>query len=164
MSFIIPIKTDNPVASRYWNQVLYLLGTALFADGYPSQSKLEVFLEVAIELKFVIDPTVKIRRQTLRAWYDLYAEDLNRLEVLENNDSLPSLLQEISIYGHQVDILTGLVQIVIADGNYSDRAQALTKQTVLLWYMPAKHMDDIIYVCADLMKPPGCSVKPQTVH
>lgn len=162
MSFAIPVKADNPIRSRYWNQVLYLLGMALFADGYPSERKLETCLDVAIELKFVIDPTVKIRRQTLRSWYNLYADELSHLEMLGNDDALKSILEEISLYGHEVDILTSIVQIVIADGDYSETAQSFTKKTVMLWYMPAKHMDDIIYVCADLIKSPASIAAPQT--
>lgn len=164
MSVKFSLKADNPIASRYWNQLLCLLGTALFVDGYPSKRKLEAFLDVAIELKFVIDPTVKIRRQTLRAWYELHAQDLSEIDLLENDDFLQALLKDISIYGHKVDILTSLVQIVIADGDYSQVAQALTKKTVLLWYIPAKHIDDIIYICADLMKPPAHNTNPETVH
>ena len=164
MNDTIASKTNNPITSRYWNQVLYLLGTALCVDGHPSKGKLEAFLDVTIELKFVIDPTVKIRRQTLRAWFDLYLEDLSRLEVLKNDDVFQSLLQDISISGHKVDILTSLVQIVIADGYYSDLAQTLTKKTVLLWYMPSNHIDDVIYVCADLMKSSVLTAKPQSIH
>ena len=164
MSDIISTKTNNPISSRYWNQVLYLLGTAVCVDGQPSKNKLEAFLEVAIELKFVIDPTVKIRRQTLRAWFNIYSEDLSRLEILNNDDIFQSLLQEIGVSGHKVDILTSLVQILIADGYYSDRAQKLTKKTVLLWYMPSNHIDDVIYVCADLMKSSAPTAKLQTVH
>ena len=164
MSVTLPVTTDNPIVSRYWNQVLSLLGVALFADGQPSQAKLGTFLDVAIELKFVIDPTVKIRRQNLRAWYEMHQVRLNEIDVFEIDDFLQSLLQDISIYGHKVDILTSMVQIVIADGDYSDAAQTLTKKTVLQWYMPAKHIDDIIYVCADLMKSPPLISKAETVH
>lgn len=164
MSDIIRTKANNPINSRYWNQILYLLGTALCTDGQPSKGKLEAFLDVVIELKFVIDPTVKIRRQTLRAWFDICSEELSRLDIMKNDDMFQSLLQDIGINGHKVDILTSLVQIVIADGDYSDRAQTLTKKTVLLWYMPTKHLDDVIYVCADLMKSPTPTSNFQTVH
>lgn len=153
MSSVIPVHTNNPIKSHYWNQVLYLLGSALFADGYPSKNKLDAFLDVAIELKFVIDPTAKFRRQTLRAWYKIREKEWNKAHSLDYDDFVLTLLKEISIYGHKVDILTALVQIIIADGQYSDRAQHLIKHTVMLWSIPAKHMDDIVYVCSDLMKP-----------
>ena len=164
MSAIVNAATQNPIVSRYWNQVLSLLGGALYVDGHPSKAKFETFLDVAIELKFVIDPTVKIRRQTLRDWHEMHHDRLSRFDGLGIDDFLQSLLQDISIYGHKVDILTSMVQIVIADGNYSRAAQTLTKKTVLQWYMPAKHIDDIIYVCADLMKSPPFIAKAETVH
>lgn len=164
MNITSSLKLNNPIESRYWNQLLCLLGTALFTDGNPSERKLEVFLNVAIELKFVINPTVKIRRQTLRSWYELHAQELSEIDFSENDDFLQSLLKDLSIYGHKVDILTSLVQIVISDGDYSYAAQTLTKKTILLWSIPAKHIDDIIYVCGDLMKPSAHDAKPETVY
>lgn len=156
-------KADNPIASRYWNQVLYLLGTALFIDGEPSLVKIDTLLDVVIELKFVIDPTVKIRRQTLRVWYELHKEELSGIDISLDDNFLRPMLQEISLYGHKVDILTGLVRIVIADGDYSYPAQALTRKTVLLWYIPANHYDDINYICADLIKTPAPDLGPSSL-
>ena len=164
MSISLAKDTSSPIKSRYWNQALYLLGTALFADGSPSKNKLEVFLDVAIELKSVIEPTVKFRRQTLRAWYDIKAQDLQNLNIAEDDDLLESLLKNISPHGYKVDILTGLVEIFIADGSYSRTAQSLIKRTVLLWNIPEKHIDDIIYVCADLMHSPLAAADLETVH
>ena len=163
MSTTIPKIEKNPIVSRYWHEVLSLLGMALVSNGAPSQKKFDAFLDAAMELKFVIDPTVKIRRQTLRSWYELHAQELSEIDFSEYDDFLESLLKDISIYGHKVDILTSLVQIVISDGDYSDNARTLTKKTILLWSIPAKHIDDIIYVCGDLMKHSAHDAEPEAV-
>ena len=145
-------KPNNPINSSYWNHVLYFFGLGLFTESNPSPEKFENFLSAVVELKFKIDPTVKIRRQTIRQWYELYKPDLERVNHLRAHRFLEPILVEIGFYGHRVDILVSLVKILKTDGGYNRRALALMRKTALFWKIPPVDYGDLNYTIKVLKK------------
>lgn len=145
-------KSSAPmsISSHYWSNLLTLL---MSASRYPfSRVKRRVFCDVAIELKYIIDPTVKMTRTDIEAWMDNYQRaETPTPATLLSDDYLSHLLMNIKPYGHKVDILTSLVRISIADGSYDDFEQELTKKVILLWCLPITLETDIEYICLDLM-------------
>lgn len=139
-----------PITSHYWNNLLTLLISS--AEIPLSTVKRDVFCDVVIELKYVIDPTVNFTRKNIMNWLDNHqSQALEHPAEIFDDRVLSRLLESIKPYGHRVDILTSLVRISIADGVYGDFEQELTKKVILLWCLPETIATDIHYICSDLM-------------
>ena len=126
-------RNIDKITSPYWTNLLNLLGLVLVVDQDECSGKIETFFDVATELKYVIDPTYRFSRKTIKSWLQQNWQILNDKSSHMDDDYLHSLLTKIMPRGHKLDILTSMVRIAIAEGNYSDAQQILTRKTILYW-------------------------------
>ena len=147
-----PYTSDKPTKAApvfppsNWKHVLKLLGLVIVANKRVLQEDVDTYLDVVTELHTIIDPTIYLTRHMARDWLML-----NKSELVENIDSLEydSILCEtlgpIKSMPHKLDVITGMVKIAVADGDYSGVKKLLVKKTILYWNVRSDTYDSIDY-------------------
>jgi hypothetical protein len=141
-----PVKTEKVFPPSNWKHVLKLLGLVIVANKRVLQEDVDTFLDVVTELRATIDPTVYLTRHMARDWLIL-----NKAELVENIESLAydtvlcETLAPIKSMPHKLDVITGMVKIAVADGDYSGVKKLLVKKTILYWNVRSNTHDSLDY-------------------
>ena len=135
-------KTIFPPSN--WKHVLKLLGLIIVADGKIRKEEVDTYLDVVMELRAVIDPSISITRHMAKDWFILNKGDLvETIDSLAYDTALISILKEIRSMPHKLDVVTGMMRIAISDGEYAAVEKGLVKKTILYWNISAKDETDI---------------------
>jgi uncharacterized tellurite resistance protein B-like protein len=127
-----------------WKHVLKLLGLIIVADGKVRKEEVDTYLDVVMELRCVIDPTVSLTRHMARDWFILNKEGLvDIIDSLAYDTALINILKEVRSMPHKLDVITAMVKIAISDGDYANVEKGLIKKTILYWNISAKDETDI---------------------
>lgn len=130
-------QTEKPRLTfppSHWKHVLNLLGLMIVADGKVLKEEVDTFLDVVMELRCVIDPTVSLTRHMALDWFNLNKADLVAIiDSLAYDSAIINILEDIRSMPHKLDVITGMVKIAISDGDYARIEQGLIKKTILYW-------------------------------
>jgi uncharacterized tellurite resistance protein B-like protein len=117
-----------------WKYLFRLLGLIVVADKKVVPEEVEAYVSSMRELALLIDPKIVMTQRMVRDWLTLNKLELTEMvESLEYDTVLLSLLKEIKFLPYKLDIITAMVNIAIADNNYSDMKQMFVKKTILYW-------------------------------
>lgn len=117
-----------------WKYLFRLLGLIVVADKKVVPEEVEAYVSSMRELAVLIDPKIVMTQRMIRDWLTLNKSELREMvESLEYDTVLLSLLKEIKFLPYKLDIITAMVNIAIADDNYSDMKQMFIKKTILYW-------------------------------
>ena len=139
------INRRKPIfAPSNWQHIFKLLGLIIVADGKIRKEEVDTYLDVVMELRAVIDPTVSLTRHMAKDWFILNKSDLEDIIVsLAYDSALIDILKEVRSMPHKLDVITGMVKIAVADGHYADVEKGLIKKTILYWNISAKDETDV---------------------
>ena len=126
-----PNKDFGPT---HWKYLFRLLGLVVTADKKVVPEEVEAYISALRELAAVIDPKIVLTRHMLKDWLLLNKADLIKdVDSLEYDGIILGLLDKIKCLPHKLDIVTAMVNIAIADDNYTDMKQMFIKKTILYW-------------------------------
>lgn len=130
----------TPIGASQWVYVFRLMGLVVVADKKIRPESVAAFQDGLIELRAVIDPRLMMTRQMLLDWFKLNREDLMAsIHSLEYDQMLVDILQNIRALPQKLDVVTAMVTVAIADGEYSRTEQLLIKKTILYWNINASY-------------------------
>jgi len=133
----------------HWKYVLKLLGLIIVADKIVLKEEVDEFLDVVVELRAVIDPTVSLTRHMARDWFILNKSGLE--EIIDNlayDTALCEILAPIKSMPHKLDVISGMVRIAVSDDVFADIEKGLIKKTILYWNVGSNAQDDLDYSVA----------------
>ncbi len=144
LSMTLPKSAVFPPS--HWKHILKLLGLIIVADGRVLKEEVDTYLDVVMELRCVIDPSVVLTRRMARDWFYLNKKDLEDvINSLAYDTELLTTLKEIKSLPHKLDVITGMVKIAVSDGVYDNVERGLIKKTILYWNIPAGGDQSIDY-------------------
>lgn len=144
----VSLASKKPVVfpPENWKHILKLLGLIIVADGRVLKEEVDSYLDVVMELRCVIDPTIVLTRRMARDWFYLNKKDLeNIINGLAYDTELLATLKEIKSLPHKLDVITGMVKIAVSDNDYHKIERGLIKKTILYWNIPSGEVDDMDY-------------------
>ena len=138
-------KTDTPqnksrdvFPPSQWKHIFKLLGLIIVADGKVLKEEVDTYLDVIMELRCVIDPSISITRQMARDWFFYNKEDLTKIiDSLAYDTAIIETLKDIKSLPYKLDVVTGMVKVAISDGDYHRVELELIKKTILYWNISA---------------------------
>lgn len=143
---IVTSAKPNVFPPTHWKYILKLLGLIIVADGRVVKEEVDTYLDVVMELRAVIDPSVMLTRRMARDWFYLNKNDLeNIINSLAYDTELLATLKNIKSLPFKLDVITGMVRIAISDDVYDNVEKSLIKKTILYWNIPAKDEQSIAY-------------------
>ena len=136
---IVSLANKVPFPPSLWKYVLKLLGLIIVADKKVRKEEVDAYLDLVMELRSVIDPTVSLTRQMALDWFMLNKTELTKIiDSLAYDTALLEILAPIKSMPHKLDVITAMVKIAISDGDYANIEQGLIKKTVLYWNVSEK--------------------------
>jgi len=109
------------------------------------------YLDVVMELRATIDPTVSLTRHMARDWFMLNKTELVHLiDSLAYDSVLLDTLSAIKTMPNKLDVISGMVRVAVSVGEYSNIQRGLIKKTILYWNIPSNTKDAIDYSDAEL--------------
>ncbi len=130
----------------HWKHILKLLGLIIVADGKVVKEELDAYLDVVVELKYLVDPTVNLTRHMAKDIFILNRSEYSQIiDSLAYDTALIEILSHIRQFPHKLDVISGMVRIAIADGDYSNIEKGLIKKTILYWNIPVKSESEADY-------------------
>jgi len=143
---IVSSKSSNKdFGPTHWKYLFRLLGLVVTADKKVVPEEVETFISALRELAAVIDPKIVLTRHMIKDWLLLNKANLiNDVDSLEYDGIVLGLLDKIKCLPHKLDIVTAMVNIAIADDNYSDMKKMFIKKTILYWNVDKDVIDQKI--------------------
>lgn len=130
----------------HWKHILKLLGLIIVADGRVLKEEVDTYLDVVMELRCVIDPSIVLTRRMAHDWFFLNRENLEDvINGLAYDTELLATLKEIKTLPHKLDVITAMVKIAVSDNDYHAVERGLIKKTILYWNIPAGGDKNIDY-------------------
>ena len=134
----------------HWKHILKLLGLIIVADGRVVKEEVDTYLDVVMELRCVIDPTIVMTRRMARDWFYWNKKELEAvIDGLAYDTELLAILKEIKALPQKLDVITGMVRIAVSDNDYHIVERGLIKKTILYWNISASDDQDIDYSDAE---------------
>lgn len=123
----------------HWKHLFRLLGLVVIADKKIVPEEVEAYISAIKELGVIIDPKIVLTERMLKDWLLLNKASLiSDIESLEYDRVLLDIIHKIKFLPYKLDVLTAMVNIAIADDNYSDMKQMFIKKTILYWNVDAE--------------------------
>ncbi|WP_026942047.1 TerB family tellurite resistance protein [Hellea balneolensis] len=117
-----------------WRLVMKLVGLMAVANERFTPDDMKAYQDQMMELRAVIDPSLVMTRQMIKDWL---INNKIRLKAiingLEIDSELLAIFQQFRGYSHKFDVLSAMVQVGIADGDYGRTEKMLIKKTILYW-------------------------------
>lgn len=125
---------DAAFGPSSWKHLLKLLGLMVVADQRIYKETVDAYVDAVMELRVVIDPSLIMTRQMAFDWFFYHKDELMAVvEGLEYDTVLLDIISNFRNLPHKLDVLTAMVNVAIADGDYPPRAQLFVKKTILYW-------------------------------
>lgn len=141
------VAPDRRFGASNWKQVFKLIGLIVVANGKVVKEELDTYQDVMIELAAVIDPKIVMTRKMAFDWFVH-----NKSSLVEIIDSLAYEDTLIDIFSHmrhlpqKLDVLTAMVKVAIADGDYGPKEELLIKKTILFWNVRGNDVHEDVLV------------------
>jgi len=117
-----------------WQKIFKLVGLIVVANGKIVKEELDVYQDVMIELAAVIDPKIVMTRKTAFDWFVHNKTDLVAIiDSLAYEDTLIDIFSHMRHLPQKLDVLTAMVKVAIADGDYGPKEELFIKKTILFW-------------------------------
>jgi uncharacterized tellurite resistance protein B-like protein len=117
-----------------WKHVMKLLGLVVVADRRVFPETVDTYVKAMRELAIVIDPSIVMTNRMIKDWLCLNKEALLAdINSLEYDSVLIETLSHMKSLPHKLDVVTAMMRIAIADGDYSDMKKMFIKKTILYW-------------------------------
>ena len=134
----------------HWKHILKLLGLIIVADGRVVKEEVDTYLDVVMELRCVIDPSIVLTRRMARDWFYWNKKELEAvIDGLAYDTELLAILKEIKALPQKLDVITGMVRIAVSDNDYHIVKRGLIKKTILYWNISASEDQVIDYSDAE---------------
>ncbi|RKQ69225.1 hypothetical protein DES40_2024 [Litorimonas taeanensis] len=131
-------KPSTEFGPSHWKYLFRLLGLVVVADKKVVPESVDAYVKALRELAIVIDPKLVVTHRMIQDWISLNKTSLiEMVDSLEYDTVLLEILKEIKFLPHKLDVITAMVRVAIADGNYSDMKQMFVKKTILYWNIHA---------------------------
>jgi|GEM_PF-4207556 len=128
-----------------WHNIFQLLGIMVVANKRVFPEDMKAFLDSAIELASVVDPSITITRKMTKDWFLINKDELTQMvDSLAYDTAIISILSDIKSFPFKLDVMTCMVRIAIADGDYGDMEKMFIKKTILYWNIRAQDTQDAI--------------------
>ena len=136
------MRHEIQVASNYkygsspseWRLVMRLLGLMTVANGRFTPDDMKAFQEQTMILRAVIDPSLVMTRKMAKDWLVNNKGNISSMITdLETDSELLAIFKQFRNYKHKHDVITAMVQVGIADGDYGNVEKMLIKKTILYW-------------------------------
>ncbi|MDB2437269.1 hypothetical protein N9W89_01020 [Hellea sp.] len=126
------VSTDS--SPEEWRLVLKLVGLMAVANGRLTPEDMKAYQDQMMELRAVIDPTLVMTRRMIRDWFIYHKDELTDIiDGLQIDSELLTIFKEVRNFRHKFDVITAMVQVGIADGDYGRMEKVLIKKTILYW-------------------------------
>ena len=117
-----------------WKHLLKLVGLIVVANGKVIEEDLDAYQDVMVELAAVIDPRIVMTRKTAFDWFvHNKASLVEIIDSLEYEDTLIDIFSRMRHLPQKLDVLTAMVKVAIADGDYGPKEELFIKKTILYW-------------------------------
>lgn len=117
-----------------------LIGLQLVIDVGSTGVEIKFFyLKAVKEPRTVIDPKVFLPEQMVREWFaDNQSSLVENINSRSYDVALCETLRPIKSMPHKLDVISAMVRLAVADGDYSDLAKDLINKTCLYWNKSSK--------------------------
>jgi len=136
---------------KVWIALFEVLGSFAFAGTKFQPRKAEAFIQSVLEIKTSLDPSAVVTRKSVSSWVtlnqDRWSKWVEADVLIQRFKSNLSTLKNIS---NKSDIVFAMVDIAIAEDDYSVLEKSLIAHAILEWDMPANIIQDIEYVCPEI--------------
>ena len=137
---------------KVWIALFEVLGSFAFAGTKFQPRKAEAFIQSVLEIKTSLDPSAVVTRKSVSSWVtlnqDRWSKWVEADVLIQRFKSNLSTLKNIS---NKSDIVFAMVDIAIAEDDYSVLEKSLIAHAILEWDMPANIIQDIEYVCPEII-------------
>lgn len=137
---------------KVWIALFEVLGSFAFAGTEFQPRKAEAFIQSVLEIKTSLDPSAVVTRKSVSSWVtlnqDRWTKWVEADVLIQRFKSNLSTLKNIS---NKSDIVFAMVDIAIAEDDYSVLEKSLIAHAILEWDMPANIIQDIEYVCPEII-------------
>ncbi len=128
------VASERRFGASNWKQIFKLVGLIVVANGKVVKEELDTYQDVMIELAAVIDPKVVMTRKMVFDWFVHNKADLVAvIESLAYEDTLIDIFSHMRHLPQKLDVLTAMVKVAIADGDYGPKEELFIKKTILFW-------------------------------
>jgi len=146
--FAINYETSRkPFPPSSWKYIFKLLGLIIVADKKTLKEEVDKFLEVVVELRAIIDPSICFTDKMVLDWFRLNKWELEEIiNSLAYDTALCEVLTPIKSLPQKLDVISCMVKIAVSDGVYSDLEKGLIKKTCLYWNVRSNFQPQLEYL------------------
>ena len=138
---------DSKFGPSSWKHLLKLVGLIVVANGTVIKEDLDAYQDVMIELAAVIDPNIVMTRKTAFDWFCHNKSSLVAIiDSLAYEDTLIDIFSHMRHLPHKLDVVTAMVKVAIADGDYGSKEELLIKKTILFWNIRGNDVHEDVLV------------------
>lgn len=122
------------IGASEWRHILKLVGLMAVANGRLIKEDTDAFQDAMMELRVVIDPSLVMTRHMILDWFINHKDELKAvIDGLEYETELLAIFKEIRYFPHKLDVVTAMMRVGIADGDYGGIEKMFVKKTILFW-------------------------------
>lgn len=137
---------------KVWIALFEVLGSFAFAGTEFQPRKAEAFIQSVLEIKTSLDPSAVVTRKSVSSWVTLNQDRWTKwVEADVLIQRFKSNLTTLKNISNKSDIVFAMVDIAIAEDDYSVLEKSLIAHAILEWDMPANIIQDIEYVCPEII-------------
>lgn len=134
------LNIDNNLPSRpvisasQWRYILKLVGLMAVANNRLVKEDTDAFLDEMMELRAVVDPSLVMTRRMLLDWFLHNKAELKAvIQGLEYDSELIAIFKEIRAFPYKLDVLTAMMRVGIADGDFGKIEKMFINKSILYW-------------------------------
>ena len=111
-----------------------LLGLMAIANGRLIKEDMDCFKEMMMELRAVIDPSLVMTPRMAQDWFAHNKDMLTAvIEGLEYDSQFIEMFKQMRSFPFKLDVVTAMMRVGIADGDYGRIEKMFVKKTILYW-------------------------------
>jgi integration host factor subunit alpha len=145
-------RSRPKIKRQEWISLFELLGSFAISNAGFRGKKAEIFVQSVLEIKTLLDPGAAVTRKSLISWLTL---NQNKCKDWSKDGTLvprfKANLSRLRSMSHKSDIVFAMVNIAIAENDFSDSQKTLIAHAILGWDMPANIILDLKYVCPEII-------------
>jgi len=127
-------RSTPAIGAGQWRLIMKLVGLMAVANGRLVKEDTDAFQNVMMELRAVVDPNLVMTKQMTLDWFVHNKKELTAvIDGLEYDSELIAIFKEIRTFPHKLDVITAMMRVGIADGDYGQIEKLFIKKTILYW-------------------------------
>lgn len=135
-------RSKSTIGAGKWPLIMKLVGLMAVANGRLVKEDTDAFQEAMMELRAVVDPRLVMTRRMALDWFVHNRFQLKAIiEGLEYDSELISIFKQIRSFPYKLDVVTAMMRVGTADGDYGNIEKKFINKTILYWNIRSHEKD-----------------------